>query len=99
MWAPHPFPRIVIFHSVSLVAGGGDVKIENQKLTFKEKAQSKVGSLDNVGHMPAGGMVKVRARQRRGVVSSCLLHLAVPGPLSVPQSFISVILSISMMPH
>ncbi|XP_062978277.1 uncharacterized protein LOC134395923 isoform X2 [Elgaria multicarinata webbii] len=38
--------------------GGGDVKIENQKLNFKEKAQAKVGSLDNVGHTPAGGTVK-----------------------------------------
>ncbi|XP_028933504.1 microtubule-associated protein 4 isoform X14 [Ornithorhynchus anatinus] len=38
--------------------GGGDVKIENQKLNFKEKAQAKVGSLDNVGHLPAGGAVK-----------------------------------------
>ncbi|XP_038611548.1 microtubule-associated protein 4 isoform X6 [Tachyglossus aculeatus] len=38
--------------------GGGDVKIENQKLNFKEKAQAKVGSLDNVGHLPAGGTVK-----------------------------------------
>ncbi|XP_074841321.1 microtubule-associated protein 4 isoform X3 [Carettochelys insculpta] len=38
--------------------GGGDVKIENQKLNFKEKAQAKVGSLDNVGHVPAGGSVK-----------------------------------------
>ncbi|EGV92146.1 Microtubule-associated protein 4 [Cricetulus griseus] len=39
--------------------GGGDVKIESQKLNFKEKAQAKVGSLDNVGHLPAGGAVKV----------------------------------------
>nr|XP_038938557.1 microtubule-associated protein 4 isoform X7 [Rattus norvegicus] len=39
--------------------GGGDVKIESQKLNFKEKAQAKVGSLDNVGHLPAGGTVKV----------------------------------------
>uniref|UniRef100_G3VLZ1 Microtubule-associated protein n=1 Tax=Sarcophilus harrisii TaxID=9305 RepID=G3VLZ1_SARHA len=38
--------------------GGGDIKIENQKLNFKEKAQAKVGSLDNVGHLPAGGTVK-----------------------------------------
>lgn len=42
-----------------MVAGGGDVKIESQKLNFKEKAQAKVGSLDNVGHLPAGGAVKV----------------------------------------
>lgn len=42
-----------------LFSGGGDVKIESQKLNFKEKAQAKVGSLDNVGHLPAGGAVKV----------------------------------------
>ncbi|KAK2514049.1 hypothetical protein Q9233_015162 [Columba guinea] len=42
--------------------GGGDVKIENQKLNFKEKAQAKVGSLDNVGHSPAGA-VKVGAAE------------------------------------
>ncbi|NWX93359.1 MAP4 protein, partial [Nothoprocta ornata] len=41
--------------------GGGDVKIENQKLNFKEKAQAKVGSLDNVGHVAAAGAAKVRA--------------------------------------
>ncbi|XP_078234513.1 microtubule-associated protein 4 isoform X23 [Pogona vitticeps] len=43
--------------------GGGDVKIENQKLNFKEKAQAKVGSLDNVGHVPAGGTVKIESHQ------------------------------------
>lgn len=52
---------------LNLVIGGGDVKIENQKLNFKEKAQAKVGSLDNVGHSPAGGTVKV------GAVSSATL--------------------------
>lgn len=52
---------------LNLVTGGGDVKIENQKLNFKEKAQAKVGSLDNVGHSPAGGTVKV------GAVSSATL--------------------------
>ncbi|XP_062840570.1 serine/arginine repetitive matrix protein 2 isoform X6 [Anolis carolinensis] len=43
--------------------GGGDVKIENQKLNFKEKAQAKVGSLDNVGHIPAGGTVKIESHK------------------------------------
>ncbi|XP_026545452.1 microtubule-associated protein 4-like [Notechis scutatus] len=38
--------------------GGGDVKIEHQKLNFKGKAQAKVGSLDNIRHVPAGGTVK-----------------------------------------
>eukprot|EP00069_Balaena_mysticetus_P007985 bmy_05607T0 len=46
--------------------GGGDVKIESQKLNFKEKAQAKVGSLDNVGHLPAGGAVKVVSGSWRG---------------------------------
>ncbi|XP_043397700.1 microtubule-associated protein 4 isoform X8 [Chelonia mydas] len=43
--------------------GGGDVKIENQKLNFKEKAQAKVGSLDNVGHVPAGGTMKIESHK------------------------------------
>ncbi|XP_068790065.1 microtubule-associated protein 4 isoform X3 [Struthio camelus] len=46
--------------------GGGDVKIENQKLNFKEKAQAKVGSLDNVGHLPAGGAVKAEGSEEPG---------------------------------
>ncbi|XP_025945520.1 microtubule-associated protein 4 isoform X10 [Apteryx rowi] len=46
--------------------GGGDVKIENQKLNFKEKAQAKVGSLDNVGHLPAGGTVKAEGGEEPG---------------------------------
>ncbi|XP_067148193.1 microtubule-associated protein 4 isoform X3 [Apteryx mantelli] len=46
--------------------GGGDVKIENQKLNFKEKAQAKVGSLDNVGHLPAGGTVKAEGGEELG---------------------------------
>lgn len=41
-------------------AGGGDVKIESHKVSFREKAQSKVGSMDNVSHSPGGGNVKVR---------------------------------------
>lgn len=42
------------------------MKIESQKLNFKEKAQAKVGSLDNVGHLPAGGAVKVVSGSRWG---------------------------------
>lgn len=40
--------------------GGGDIKIESHRVNFKEKAQSKVGSMDNVSHAPGGGNVKVR---------------------------------------
>lgn len=47
------------------VAGGGDVKIESHKINFKEKAQSKVGSLDNVSHCPGGGNIMVRSAHIR----------------------------------
>ena len=50
--------------------GGGRVKIESVKLDFKEKAQAKVGSLDNAHHVPGGGNVKVR---HKIVSRSCLL--------------------------
>uniref|UniRef100_A0A8C8SS72 Microtubule-associated protein n=1 Tax=Pelusios castaneus TaxID=367368 RepID=A0A8C8SS72_9SAUR len=43
--------------------GGGDVKIENQKLNFKEKAEAKVGALDSVGQVPAGGAVKLEGSE------------------------------------
>lgn len=42
-----------------VVAGGGVVKIESHKINFREKAQSKVSSMDNVSHSPGGGSVKV----------------------------------------
>lgn len=41
-------------------AGGGDVKVESHKVNFKDKAQSKVGSMDNLSHSPGGGNIKVR---------------------------------------
>lgn len=39
--------------------GGGDKKIETVKLDFKDKAKSKVGSKDNIKHIPGGGVIKV----------------------------------------
>ncbi|KAI0207703.1 hypothetical protein LSAT2_007684 [Lamellibrachia satsuma] len=39
--------------------GGGDKKIETHKLDFKAKAQSKIGSKDNVDHKAGGGTSKV----------------------------------------
>lgn len=36
------------------------MKIESVKLDFKEKAQAKVGSLENAHHVPGGGNVKVK---------------------------------------
>lgn len=34
-------------------------KIETKKLDFKDKAKPKVGSKDNMKHVPGGGDVKV----------------------------------------
>ena len=39
--------------------GGGDVKILDEKLDFKDKAEAKVGSKDNIEHQPGGGDVQV----------------------------------------
>lgn len=79
-----------------LVPGGGDVKIESQKLNFKEKAQAKVGSLDNVGHLPAGGAVKVvressGTKGRSGAVQWSLgpSRWALSPPLSLFSSHVS----------
>lgn len=39
--------------------GGGDKKVETHKLTFKDKAEAKVGSKDNIKHKAGGGDVEV----------------------------------------
>ncbi|NXY21879.1 MTAP2 protein, partial [Atrichornis clamosus] len=49
----------VSFYSI----GGGRVKIESVKLDFKEKAQAKVGSLENAHHVPGGGNVKIDSQK------------------------------------
>lgn len=41
------------------VTGGGNVEVKSEKLDFKEKVQSKIGSLDNITHTPGGGTKKV----------------------------------------
>ena len=42
------------------VLGGGEKKIQSEKLDWK--ANSKVGSTDNIKHKPGGGNIKVRLR-------------------------------------
>lgn len=41
--------------------GGGQVEVKSEKLDFKDKVQSKIGSLDNISHVPGGGNKKVKA--------------------------------------
>lgn len=62
------------FKSLSPRLGGGRVKIESVKLDFKEKAQAKVGSLDNAHHVPGGGNVKVRYK---GMGRLCLFFFLI----------------------
>ncbi|NWW35219.1 MTAP2 protein, partial [Panurus biarmicus] len=54
--------NVLICVSFSSV-GGGRVKIESVKLDFKEKAQAKVGSLENAHHVPGGGNVKIDSQK------------------------------------
>lgn len=42
------------------------MRIESVKLDFKDKAQAKVGSLDNAHHIPGGGHVMVSASSMIG---------------------------------
>lgn len=56
----HPLRFLLFCHAASVPAGGGNVRIESVKLDFKDKAQAKIGSLDNAHHVPGGGNVMVR---------------------------------------
>lgn len=36
------------------------MEVKSEKLDFKDKVQSKIGSLDNISHVPGGGNKKVK---------------------------------------
>lgn len=55
------FGSSLTFDPASSSSGGGNVEIKNEKVEFR--AQSKVGSLDNITHTPGGGVKKVRPRR------------------------------------
>lgn len=59
---------LLVSCSYSLLAvlflGGGNIRIENVKLDFKDKAQPKVGSLDNASHTPGGGNITVKKKKK-----------------------------------
>jgi microtubule-associated protein tau len=50
---------------VGCVPGGGQVEVKSEKLDFKDRVQSKIGSLDNITHVPGGGNKKVRGSNGR----------------------------------
>lgn len=56
----HCFCVVHCVYSVFLV-GGGNIEIRSEKLEFK--AQSKIGSLDNIGHVPGGGQKRVSKKR------------------------------------
>lgn len=47
--------------------GGGNVRIENVKLDFKDKALAKVGSMSNTSHTPGGGNVMVTKKKKKNL--------------------------------
>lgn len=47
------------FQASLLFSGGGNVRIETVKLDFRDKAQAKVGSLENAHHTPGGCHIMV----------------------------------------
>lgn len=40
------------------------MEVKSEKLDFKDRVQSKIGSLDNITHVPGGGNKKVKGRGR-----------------------------------
>lgn len=55
---------------VCCVPGGGQVEVKSEKLDFKDRVQSKIGSLDNITHVPGGGHKKVKGQGGRSYSSS-----------------------------
>ena len=55
--------KIGSLNNVKHKPGGGNVKIETQKLKIEPK--SKIGSMDNVKHKPQGGNVKIQNHRIR----------------------------------
>lgn len=52
-------PKIGSLDNAHHKPGGGDKKIEEVKLDFKDKAKPKIGSLENAQYVAKGGDVKV----------------------------------------
>uniref|UniRef100_A0A8C5XBW5 Microtubule-associated protein n=1 Tax=Microcebus murinus TaxID=30608 RepID=A0A8C5XBW5_MICMU len=48
---------------VCCVPGGGQVEVKSEKLDFKDRVQSKIGSLDNITHVPGGGNKKIETHK------------------------------------
>jgi hypothetical protein len=42
------------------------VEVKSEKLDFKDRVQSKIGSLDNITHVPGGGNKKVKGAGQGG---------------------------------
>lgn len=42
------------------------MEVKSEKLDFKDRVQSKIGSLDNITHVPGGGNKKVKGAGQGG---------------------------------
>lgn len=55
------------------------MEVKSEKLDFKDKVQSKIGSLDNISHVPGGGNKKVKGHwvEKRRCCSAARVGLSV----------------------
>lgn len=56
------------------------MEVKSEKLDFKDRVQSKIGSLDNITHVPGGGNKKVKGWGRGCNRVRCLSRRA-EGPI------------------
>lgn len=57
---------------LTLFSGGGNVEIRSEKIEIK--AQSKIRSLDNIGHVAGGGQRKVNTRKNSIILVCGFVH-------------------------
>lgn len=62
------------------------MEVKSEKLDFKDRVQSKIGSLDNITHVPGGGNKKVKGRDRGCNRVRCLRA----GELRVPYALAGI---------
>ena len=56
------------------------MEVKSEKLDFKDRVQSKIGSLDNITHVPGGGTKKVKGQGRGCNRVQCLRAGELRGP-------------------
>uniref|UniRef100_A0A493TEC8 Microtubule-associated protein n=1 Tax=Anas platyrhynchos platyrhynchos TaxID=8840 RepID=A0A493TEC8_ANAPP len=63
LFLPRLLQELTLPSCCSSLPGGGQVEVKSEKLDFKDKVQSKIGSLDNISHVPGGGNKKIETHK------------------------------------